>query len=131
MAQITIDIPDDLAQQLIPYQSQFSELFTQLVATTLLKQPAHAVERPIPDLLSAANTYQEILDFLVSQPTPEEIIEFKVSESSQSRLQTLLQKNRTTALTLAETTELERYEQLDTLMGFLKVRACTIFNTAS
>ncbi|MFQ3614337.1 MAG: hypothetical protein SNJ68_11575 [Cyanobacteriota bacterium] len=38
MAQITIDIPDELAQQLAPYQSQFSEPFTRLIATTLLNQ---------------------------------------------------------------------------------------------
>ncbi len=36
MAQITIDIPDDLAQLLAPFQSQFSDLFTRLIATTLL-----------------------------------------------------------------------------------------------
>jgi hypothetical protein len=33
MAQITIDIPDDLAQQLAPFQNQFSDLFTRLIAT--------------------------------------------------------------------------------------------------
>jgi hypothetical protein len=48
-----------------------------------------------------------------------------VSETSQSRLQTLLQKNREAALTPAETAELDLYEQLDTLMGLLKVRAYT------
>ena len=129
MAQITIDIPDDLAQQLAPYQSQFSDLFTRLIATTLLSQQSPEQAVPMPNLLNSSSLYQEILDLLISQPTSEQIIGFKVSEASQSRLQTLLQKNRETALTPAETAELDLYEQLDTLMGLLKVRAYTALNS--
>ena len=129
MAQITIDIPDDLAQQLAPYQSQFSDLFTRLIATTLLSQQPPEQSVPMPNLLNSSSLYQEILDLLISQPTSEQIIGFKVSEASQSRLQTLLQKNRETALTPDETAELDLYEQLDTLMGLLKVRAYTALNS--
>lgn len=129
MAQITIDIPDDLAQRLAPYQSQFSDLFTRLIATTLLSQHPPEQNVPRPNLLNSSSIYQEILDLLISQPTSEQIIGFKVSETSQSRLQTLLQKNREAALTPAETAELDLYEQLDTLMGLLKVRAYTTLNT--
>lgn len=135
MAQITIDIPDDLAQRLAPFQSQFSELFTRLVATPLLGQPDVASNPTVR--LSAAtspvttsSTYQEILDFLVSGPTSEQIIHFKVSEAAQNQLQILLQKNREQALTPAETAELDLYQQLDTLMGFLKIRAYTTLNPA-
>lgn len=128
MAQITIDIPDDLAQQLAPYQSQFSDLFTRLIATTLLSQQPPEQNVPMPNLLNSSSIYPEILDLLISQPTSEQIISFKVSETSQSRLQTLLQKNRESALTPAETAELDLYEQLDTLMGLLKVRAYTNLN---
>lgn len=131
MAQITIDIPDDLAQRLAPYQSQFSDLFTRLIATTLLSPQPPEQTVPIPNLLNSSSVYQEILDLLISQPTSEQIIGFKVSETSQSRLQTLLQKNREAALTPAESTELDLYEQLDTLMGLLKVRAYTTLNPTS
>lgn len=93
MAQITIDIPDDLAQQLAPYQSQFSDLFTRLIATTLLSQQSPEQTAPMPKSLNSSSLYQEILDLLISQPTSEQIIGFKVSEASQSRLQTLLQKS--------------------------------------
>lgn len=135
MAQITIDIPDDLAQRLAPFQSQFSELFTRLVATPLLGQPDVA-SNPTVRLSTAtspvttSSTYQEILDFLVSGPTSEQIIHFKVSEAAQNQLQILLQKNREQALTPAETAELDLYQQLDTLMGFLKIRAYTTLNPA-
>ncbi len=60
---------------------------------------------------------------MVSRPTPEQIMSFKVSEVAQSRLQILLQKNCELILTAAETSELDLSEQLDTLMGFLKIRA--------
>ena len=125
MAQITIDIPDDLAQRLAPFQSQFSDLFTRLIATTLLGQANPDQLSPIPDLFSTSGTYQEILDFLITRPTSEQIINFKVSQTAQNRLQALLQKNREVALTPTETAELDLYEKLDTLLGFLKVRAYT------
>ncbi|MBE9140903.1 hypothetical protein IQ254_27510 [Nodosilinea sp. LEGE 07088] len=130
MAQITINIPDDLAQRLAPYQSQFSSLFTRLIATTLLGQPPSEQSTTTPNLPNTSITYQEILDFLISQPTSEQIIGFKVSETSQNRLQTLLQKNRETTLSPAESAEIDLYEQLDTLMGLLKVRAYTTLNAA-
>jgi hypothetical protein len=120
MTQITIDIPDELAQRLAPFQSQFSDLFTSLIATRLLGQSTLDRSTPASTLTSA---YQEILDFLISRPTSTQIINFKVSEASQSRLQTLLQKNREATLTSAETAEIDLYEQLDTLIGFLKIRA--------
>ena len=131
MAQIAIDIPDDLAQKLIPFQNQLSELFTQLVATPLLNQPSSGQSTVAPDLLSTSGVYQEILDFLISRPTSKQIIDFKVSEAAQNRLQVLLQKNRETTLTPSESTELDLYEQLDTLISFLKIRACTALNEAS
>jgi hypothetical protein len=118
MAQITIDISDDLAQRLAPFQSQFSDLFTRLIATRLLEQPTIDPANP-----NTSGTYQEILDFLIDRPTSAQIINFKVSAASQSRLQTLLQKNREVALTAAETAEIDLYQQLDTLIGFLKIRA--------
>ncbi len=116
MAQILIDIPDELAQQLAPFQGQFSELFTRLIATPLLRQN-------LPVSLPANTTYQEILDFLVSRPTAEQIVDFKVSEDSQHRLQLLLQKNKEVALTATETAELDLCEQLNNLIGLLKIRA--------
>ena len=123
MTQITIDIPDELAQRLAPFQSQFSDLFTRLIATKLLGQSPIDSATPTSTLTSTSGTYQEILDFLIDRPTSSQIINFKVSEASQSRLQTLLEKNREAALTAAETAEIDLYEQLDTLIGFLKIRA--------
>jgi hypothetical protein len=129
MAQITIDIPDNLAQQLAPFQSQFSDLFTRLIAAPLLERPTP--EQLHSSSLSTSSTYQEILDFLISRPTAEQIIDFKVSEDSQAHLETLLQKNRETGLSPQEAADLDLYEQLDTLMGFLKIRAYAALNQVS
>jgi hypothetical protein len=120
MAQILIDIPDELAQQLAPFQGQFSELFTRLIAAPLLRQN-------LPVSPPANSTYQEIIDFLISRPTSEQIVDFKVSENSHNRLQQLLQKNREAALTATKTTELDLYEQFNYLIGLLKVRAFATF----
>jgi hypothetical protein len=122
MVQITIDVPDELAQRLEPFQDKLSQLFTRLISATLprlkaseLGLTAVAVEPPV--------IYQEVLDFLVSQPTSDQILGYKVSESAQLRLQTLLEKNREAALSASETSELNLYEQLDSLMTMLKIRA--------
>jgi hypothetical protein len=122
MVQITIEVSDELAQRLEPFQGQLSQLFTRLVSATLpgmtdseLGLTAVVVEPP--------TTYQEVLDFLVSQPTSDQILGYKVSESAQLRLQTLLEKNREAVLSALETSELDLYEQLDSLMTMLKIRA--------
>ncbi|MEB3281384.1 MAG: hypothetical protein VKK42_20915 [Lyngbya sp.] len=126
MVQITIDIPDELAMRLAPFQNQLSELLTRLIAISLPEQ----LDSNLSLLnLTPPSTYQEILDFLISRPTSEEIINFKVSNPSQTRLQTLLQKNRDGILTATEKSELDLYQQLDTLMGLLKVRAYVALNS--
>ncbi len=124
MAQIiTIDIPDDLAQRLAPFEGQFSDLFTRLIATALLSQPSPTQSELYSSPVQSAALYQEILDFLVSRPSPQQIVNFKVSDQVQGRLQDLLAQNRQAAMTASECAELDLYEQLDTLMGLLKVRA--------
>ena len=127
MAQLTIEIPDDLAQRLAPFQNQLSELFTYLIATTLPNESPEALPSPT----NLPPTYLEVLDFLITRPTSEQLLTFKVSEQSQSRLQTLLQKNRDNCLNPSETAELNTYEQLDALMTLLKVRAYAATKNAS
>lgn len=120
MAQFTIEISDDLAQQLVPFQNQLSELFTRLITTTLPALSSSRLDLPTTEL---PPTYIEVLDFLVTRPTSKQILTFKVSEQSQARLQTLLQKNRDGSINTSEISELNFYEQLDELMTLLKVRA--------
>lgn len=89
MAQFTIEISDELAQQLVPFQNQLSELFTRLITTNLPVLSSSRLDLPTTEL---PPTYIEVLDFLVTRPTSKQILTFKVSEESQARLHTLLQK---------------------------------------
>ena len=124
MAQLTIEIPDELAQRLAPYKNQISEIFANLVNTSSLLEKSTEIldvsSTPSPTELP---TYLEIIDFLVNRPTSEQIANFKVSERSQERLRELLQKNRDLNIISSEVAELNLYEQLDTLMTMMKVRA--------
>lgn len=117
MASLTIELSDEVMEQLAPLQAQLPELIVRFIVNPILKfDPA---ERPAlqPDI------YHEILDFLVSSPKPEQILNFKVSEPSQIRLQQLLENNRNLALSPNDRSELDLYQQLDFLMGLLKARA--------
>jgi hypothetical protein len=131
MAQLTIEIPDELAQRLAPYKNQISEIFANLVNTSsLLEKSTEKLDvsgTPSPTELP---TYLEIIDFLVNRPTSEQIANFKVSERSQARLRELLQKNRDLNLISSEVSELNLYEQLDTLMTMMKVRAYAAINSS-
>jgi HKD family nuclease len=128
MAQLTIEISDDLAQRLAPFQNQLPELFARLIATTLPDEHAPQTGLPVANFAELLPMYAEVLDFLVTRPTFEQIMAFKVSERSQIRLRELLDKNRSMSLTSSEIAELNMNEQLDTLMTLLKVRARTTAN---
>jgi hypothetical protein len=125
MAQLTIEISDELAQKLAPYQHQISEIFTRFVNTSLIEKNPANLELPNNLSFTESPTYLEIIDFLVNRPTSEQIANFKISEQSQIRLRELLQKNRDANLIPSETVELNLCEQLDTLMTMMKIRAYT------
>jgi hypothetical protein len=121
MAQLNIQVPDELAQRLEPIKERLPELLLQLIETIngvhkeLLPKPTSVADLP--------SVYAEVLDFLVTRPTPKEILAFKASELAQEHLRSLLDKNREGTLTDAENAELDSCEQLEHLMILLKARA--------
>jgi predicted transcriptional regulator len=126
MAELTIQIPDELAQRLEPLQNRLPELLWRLLDIDNLQ----TISQPTiqADTIDIAAVYQEVLDFLIKRPTPEEIITFKVSPQSQTRLQQLLEKNRSATLSALELAELDVYEQLEHMMILLKARAYSEVN---
>ncbi|WP_254173178.1 hypothetical protein [Planktothrix pseudagardhii] len=104
MAQITIEVPDDLSTQLLQLGDQLPELLRQCL-----------VKPPLP-----AQVYRYILNFLSSQPTPSEIAQFRPTPEMQSRLLTLLSRRQGGDLTPAEQQELDEYERIEHLMILLK-----------
>ncbi|MEH2069007.1 MAG: hypothetical protein V7K47_12730 [Nostoc sp.] len=100
MPRITLEISEELSQQLV----QVGDRLPELLALSL-QQPA------IP-----AQVYQCILDFLVSNPTPEQIVEFKPAPEMQERLRTLLARSQAGTLTSTELQELNEYERIEHLV---------------
>ena len=131
MAQLTIEIPDELAKRLAPYKNQISEILTNLVNTSLHEKLTNKLDTSSTPSPTELPTYLEIIDFLVNRPTSEQIANFKVSEHSQIRLRELLQKNRDVNLISSEEVELNLYEQLDTLMTIMKIRAYATMQSAN
>lgn len=125
MVQITIEVPDEFAQRLEPFQGQLSELVIRFLASMLPDVSSQNV-LGATRLASQSTAYQEVIDFLVSSPASQDIVSFKVSDQCQLRLQSLLQKNREAMLSSAEREELDLYEQLDALVGLMKARAFTM-----
>lgn len=120
MAQLTIQVPDELANRLQPILHRLPELLSQLLET-------HTPEKlTLTNSSDTPNTYTEVLDFLIKQPTPEQIAKFKVSNQAQTRLEELLEKNHNGTISEAENSELDIYEQLDQLIILLKARAYSV-----
>jgi hypothetical protein len=123
MAELTIQVPDELAQRLEPLRDRLPELLQHLVETVPPRIPLPNQISSVTSPTDAPIAYTEVLDFLITRPTPQEITTFKVSAEAQERLRTLLDKNREGTLTEAEATELDLYEQLEHLMILLKAKA--------
>ncbi len=121
MAELTIQIPDELAERLEPLRNRLPELLSQWLDTD--SSDAASLAIATTDLQPLPQAYLEVLDFLVTRPTPRDIIAFKVSPAAQDRLSSLLAKNREGALAESEMAELDIYEQLEHLMILMKARA--------
>ena len=123
MAELTIQVPDELAQRLEPYRNRLPELLIRAVENILPSTSSTDLLPSVANPTDAPVAYAEVLDFLVTRPTPQEIVAFKVSAEAQERIRTLLDKNRDGRLTETETAELDLYEQLEHMMILLKAKA--------
>ena len=104
MAKITLEVPDELSEQLL----QIGDRLPEVLALSL-QQPR------LP-----ATIYHYVLNFLASKPTPEQIVAFRPTEQMQERLNTLLTRSKTGELTSTEKQELDEYERIEHLMIMLK-----------
>ena len=114
MPTITLDVPQELSERL----QQEGDRLPELLALSL-DQPA------LP-----ARTYRYILDFLASQPTTEEILAFRPTPAMVSRLQTLVEREKTGQLTKIEQEELDEYEQIEHLMVMIKAGSLPFLKVA-
>ncbi|MGE0826382.1 MAG: hypothetical protein AB7G75_26725 [Candidatus Binatia bacterium] len=108
MAQITIEVPDELAERLAPVRDRLPEVL------------AHGLKQlsPVP-----TDVYRTILDFLTSNPSPQAILDFKFNQAVQEHISELLDKNRANELTAEESAELDSYERLNRFVRKFKIQA--------
>jgi hypothetical protein len=111
MAQITIEVPDSLAEQLAAVKDRLPEVLTRgLQHTPLL----------------SSDVYRYVVDFLASNPSPEAIVNFRPTPEIQARISELLEKNREAQLTPAEAAELEEYERINRFVRKFKIQALSM-----
>jgi len=108
MVQITIDVPEALAERLAAVHERLPEVL------------AHGLEAlsPLPNEI-----YRALLDFLTNNPSPQAVLNFRPTPQMQERISALLEKNRAAQLTPAEAVELDEYERINRFVRKLKIRA--------
>jgi hypothetical protein len=106
MSEVTLHIPDHLAQRLAGREDQLREI---------LKLGLHELSAD-PGFPGAA----PVLELLATLPNPREILDLRPSGHRPRRLNTLLEKSRANSLTPAEEAEWERYEYLEHLVRVAK-----------
>ncbi|MCZ7638921.1 MAG: hypothetical protein M5U12_24445 [Verrucomicrobia bacterium] len=110
--QLTIEIPDELAQRLGPERDRMAEILRLgLDANAWLE---HEVEN--------CALAEELVSFFARNPGPAEIVAFRPSDTSVARGRELLAKNRDNSLSLEERQELESYARLNRFFMELKAR---------
>jgi len=106
--QVTIDLPDSLAQQV----GAEGDRLAQLLARAL---------RPKPPEMSALR--REVFVFFARGPQPAEIISFRPSEGATARMRELLQRNQEGNLTPTEEAEMDEIEEINTMVSLIKAEA--------
>jgi hypothetical protein len=73
--------------------------------------------------MSAARSYDEIIDFIAAGTTPEAVVAFRPSAAVQERVAILVERSKEGGISPEEQSELEDYLQLEHIMIMAKARA--------
>lgn len=119
MVQITIQVSDELIEQLQPFKDRLPEIWERGLGELSGDTAATRLDE------------QEIMVLLASQPTPEEILAIRPSESLQQRVSELLAERKKGALSIQEETELERHLTVEHLVRLAKTNAYAQLKQAS
>jgi hypothetical protein len=107
MVQMTVDVPEELAERLRPLGSW---LPTVLELGLIGCQTA------------AAATATEVIHFLSQDPTPQDVLDYHASERAQTRLQRLLALNAAGLLGEPEQLELDELQRIEHIVILLKAQ---------
>lgn len=116
MVEITIQVPEALAERLAAVGSRLPEVLTRGLEET----------PPLPN-----EGYRYVLQFLATNPSPQAMVDFHPTPAMQERVRELLAKNRAGELTLTESVELDEAEQIENFLRKLKIRALKDLRTVS
>ena len=110
MVQVTMQLPDQIAAELLPAQRWLPLVLE--VSLARLTTPAVA-------------TANEIIDFLLGNPTPAEMLGYHVSDRAQARVQRLLALAAAGLLDDAEQQELDELQRIEhvLIMGKAQIAA--------
>ena len=72
--------------------------------------------------IEQGTVYNTLVDLLVQGGNRQEILKFHLDSEAQSRLDQLLEKNRSGAISPEEISELETFEQFEHVVRLLKAR---------
>ncbi len=72
--------------------------------------------------IEQGTVYDTLVDLLVQVGNRQEILKFRLDSEAQSRLDQLLEKNRSRAISPEEISELETFEQFEHVVRLLKAR---------
>jgi hypothetical protein len=104
MAIVTIEVPDELAEQVRHEKARLPELLAQS-----LQRPSLPVE-----------TYRYVLEFLVSNPSPGQLAAFGLTPEMAATLQVLTAKEKAGEIMPAEEAALGDYRRMEHLIGMAK-----------
>lgn len=117
--QVTVELPDDIAVQLMSLQDELPEI----LALGLLQVRANPS--------TGFSGLSEVLEVLARLPSPQEILALRLSDSAQSQVEFLLEKNRTGGLNALEQRLWQQYEFIEHLVRMAKAQALLKLNQAA
>ncbi len=103
--QVTIDIPDELAEQLEPDRDHLSSII------------ARGLRR---SWSGGSGLRREVISFLARRPSADEILDFRPSDRASKRSQELLRRNQEGTLTPEEEAELDEMCEVDRFVSLIK-----------
>ena len=106
-----IAIPDEMADQLRPYEAELPEILELGLREFQARSEAG---------YSGLNS---VLETLASLPSPTEVLALRPAVQLQDRIDQLLESNRTTGLSPDDRREWEQYEYVEHLVRMAKINA--------
>jgi hypothetical protein len=73
--------------------------------------------------MNAAKAYEEMIDFIAAGTSPKRVIEFRPSDKAKARVWDLINREKTTGLSVDEKAELDLYMNFEHIMRLAKSRA--------